>query len=115
MQGWSQEGRCCYVNLTAALTARMNAQANGYGGRVAGVGSNFSSALSPKPLVDVILANQPFCGGCAWDGADRAWRAGPQYRDIEALFYQAADLKLLGSFVRRAGLSAKVSRRRSVC
>ncbi len=63
MQGWSQEGRCCYVNLTAALTARMNAQANGYGGRVAGVGSNFSSALSPKPLVDVILANNLFAAG----------------------------------------------------
>ena len=119
------------INPTAAGTAAANARANGYGHRVAVITSDLFSAVSAVPLFDVILTNPPFCSGAAWDVADRAWRAGPHYRNIKALFAQAAerlapggaiyiilssqsDLELLGCFVREAGLTARLVWHRKV-
>ena len=112
------------INPVAATTAAENAGANGFGDRVLAVASNLLSAVAPGPHFDVILINPPFCAGEAWDVADRAWRAGPNYRDIAMLFEQArerlapngivyliisskSDLGLLGNFIHRAGFSTE--------
>lgn len=119
------------VNPVAALTAAANARANGFEDRVSGVVSNLFSAIPPEARFDVILTNPPFCDGKAWDTADRAWRAGAQYKDIAPLFDQArkrlapngvvylilsshADLELVGTFVRRAGFHAGIAGQRRV-
>jgi release factor glutamine methyltransferase len=119
------------INPQAALTAGINARANRFQNRIAPVGSNLFSATAARPTFDVILTNPPFCSGRAWDIADRAWRAGSGYSDIEALFAQASerlrpggvmymilsslsDLELLGSFIRQAGLSARIASQRRV-
>ena len=47
------------------------------------------SALAPRAQFDVILSNPPFFPEEPIDIADRAWHAGPGYRDIAALFEQA--------------------------
>jgi len=116
------------INPVAAATAAENARQNGVGDRVVAVASNLFSAVAPGPHFDVILINPPFCAGEAWDVADRAWRAGPDYKDIAALFEQArerlapagivyliistnSDLALLGTLIRRAGFSATLVRR----
>src|SRR5262249_33878371 len=119
------------VNPRAALAASANARANGFDRCVVAVASNLFSAIAPRPQFDVILTNPPFCAGAAWDTADRAWRAGPQYKDIAPLFAQArerlapngvmylilsshTDLELVGTFVRKAGLSARVAAQQQV-
>ena len=119
------------INPVAAATAAENARANGAGNRIVAVVSNLFSAVAPGPHFDVILINPPFCAGEAWDVADRAWRAGPGYRDIAPLFEQArerlarngivylvissaSDLALLGELIRRAGFSAKLESRRFI-
>jgi methylase of polypeptide subunit release factors len=79
------------INPNAARTAAENAQANGFGGRVSAVCSNALSALAARPLFDVILTSPPSFTGEPLDLADRAWHAGPQYRDIAALFEQARE------------------------
>ncbi len=65
------------------------------------------------------------------DLADRAWHAGPHYRDIAALFDQArerlkpggclylllssdSDLDLLGNLIERAGFQARLVAERSI-
>jgi release factor glutamine methyltransferase len=85
-----------------------------------GVASNLLSAIAPRPLFDVILSSPPSFPGEPSDIADRAWFAGPNYRDIASLFDQArerlapdgrfyillssdSDLVLLGALIRRAG------------
>lgn len=119
------------INPVAAATTAENAHANGYGNRVVAVASNLFSALAPRPQFDVILVNPPFCAGEAWDVADRAWRAGPDYRDIAHLFEQArerlvptgmvyliisskSDLRLVGNLIRRAGFSAELVSQRFI-
>ena len=119
------------INPVAAATAAENARANGFGDRVVAVASNLFSAVAPRPHFDVILINPPFCAGKAWDVADRAWRAGPNYADIAPLFEQArerlapdgivyliisskSDLGLLRNFIRRAGFSAELMSKRFV-
>ncbi|MBO0758778.1 MAG: methyltransferase, partial [Bradyrhizobiaceae bacterium] len=69
--------------------------------------------------------------GMAWDIADRAWRAGPQYRDIAPLFAQArerlapngviylilsshSNLELFGEFVQEAGFGVRIVGQRQV-
>ena len=76
------------INPNAARAASENARANGLGDRVRGVCSNLMSALAPRPLFDVILSSPPSFAGEPRDLADRAWHAGPGYRDIAALFGQ---------------------------
>ena len=77
------------INPKAVNAATDNARANGLGDRVTAVGSDLMSALAPGFLFDVILSNPPFFSGEPRDIADRAWVAGPGYRDIMSLFDQA--------------------------
>lgn len=119
------------INPAAAATAAENARQNGVGDRVVTVVSNLFSGVAPGPHFDVILINPPFCAGEVWDVADRAWRAGPNYKDIAPLFEQArerlapaglayliissaSDLDLIGELIRRAGFSAELMSRRFI-
>ena len=79
------------INPAAAKVAAENAHANGLGKPIIAVGSNLLSALSPRPLFDVILSSPPSFAGEPLDVADRAWHAGPSYRDIAMLFIQARE------------------------
>jgi methylase of polypeptide subunit release factors len=119
------------INPNAALTAEENARRNGLSDRVAALCSNLFSALAPRPLFDVILSNPPFFPGEPRDLADRAWHAGPDYRDIVSLFDQAyerlvpggrcyvllssdSDIEFLGSLVDRAGFRSRVIEEHSI-
>jgi methylase of polypeptide subunit release factors len=119
------------INPNAARAARDNARANGLGQRVTGVCSNLMSGLAPRPTFDVILSSPPSFAGEPRDLADRAWHAGPHYRDIAALFEQArerllpggclylllssdSDLDLLGELIARAGFRARLVAERSI-
>ena len=119
------------INPNAARAARDNAQRNELGTRVEAVCSNLFSALAPRPLFDVILSNPPFFPGEPRDLADRAWHAGPGYRDIIALFDQArerlapggllyvllssdSDLEFMRSLIARARLRARIVEERSI-
>jgi methylase of polypeptide subunit release factors len=113
------------VNLEAARTAAENARVNGYGDRVAIVCGDLLSAVSPDARFDAILSNPPFFAGEPRDTADRAWHAGPWYRDIAPLFHQIrerlapggrayvvlssdANLTALHSLIDAAGLARRV-------
>jgi methylase of polypeptide subunit release factors len=119
------------INPNAARTARENALANGLENRVTAVCSNLLSALAPRPLFDVIISSPPSFSGEPRDVADRAWHAGPDYRDIGRLFDQArerlapggrlylllssdSDLALLGSLIEQAGFRARPVRQRTI-
>src|SRR6266568_485692 len=82
-------------------------------------------------LFDVILSSPPSFAGEPRDVADRAWHAGPNYRDIAPLFDQArerlapggclyvlfstdSDLDLLGNLIRHAGFGARLVAERSI-
>ena len=116
------------INPNAALSAADNARLNGLAARVFPVCSNLLSAIAPRPLFDVILSSPPSFAGEPRDVADRAWVAGPGYRDIALLFAQArerlkpggrvyvllssdSDLGLLGRLIGEAGFSRKARRR----
>jgi hypothetical protein len=79
----------------------------------------------------VILSSPPSFPGEPKDLADRAWFAGPEYRDIAALFRQArerlraggrfyillssdSDLDLLGRLTAAAGFAARLVAERSI-
>jgi release factor glutamine methyltransferase len=113
------------INPNATFTAAENARANGMGDRVTAVCTNLLSALAPRPLFDVILSSPPKHAGEPRNLADRGWHAGPQYRDIAALFDQArerlnpggrlyvmvssdSDLDLFGKLIDRAGFRARL-------
>jgi 23S rRNA G2069 N7-methylase RlmK/C1962 C5-methylase RlmI len=119
------------INPNAVLAAADNARANGYGERVAAICSNLLSAVEPGALFDVIITSPPSFAGEPRDIADRAWHAGPDYRDITALFTQArehlaprgrvyllvssdTDLALFGTLIARAGFRAREAARRSI-
>lgn len=119
------------VNPNAVVTTAANARANGFEHCVFPVASNLFLAIAPRPQFDVILANPPFCDGRAWDVADRAWRAGAQYKDITPMFEQArrrllpdgvmylilsshSDLEFVESVIQRAGFEARVINERRV-
>lgn len=119
------------INPNAALSAGDNARLNGLAERVFPVCSNLMSAIAPRPLFDVILSSPPSFAGEPRDVADRAWVAGPGYRDIAMLFAQArerlkpggrfylllssdSDLGLLGRLIDEAGFSAKLVGERSI-
>src|SRR3954466_3558393 len=88
------------------------------------------SALAPRPMFDIIITSPPSFGGEPRDLADRAWHAGPDYRDITSLFDQAAerlapgghlylllssdsDLELMSALAERAGFQMCAVRTRS--
>jgi release factor glutamine methyltransferase len=119
------------INPNAALNAAENAQANGFGDRVSPVCANLFSALPPRPLFDVILSSPPKHAGEPLDLADRGWHAGPDYRDIAALFDEArprlkpggrlyvmvssdTDLSFVAGLIARAGFDACVALEHSI-
>jgi release factor glutamine methyltransferase len=119
------------INPNAALSARENAAAHGFGDRVSVVCGDLLSALSPRVQFDVILSNPPFFPEEPIDVADRAWHAGPGYRDIKALFEQArarlapggrfylllssdSDLALIGTLIEQARFHARLVARKSL-
>jgi methylase of polypeptide subunit release factors len=120
------------VNPNAALTAAENARANGHGGSFMAVCSNLLSALAPGALFDVIISSPPSFPGEPRDIADRAWYAGPNYRDVAPLFEQArerlapggrvyllvssdSDLDLFSALIIRARFQARLVAERSIC
>jgi hypothetical protein len=119
------------VNPNAALAAAENAHASGLDQTIVAAGSNLFSALRPGPLFDVILSSPSSFAGEPRDLADRAWHAGPDYRDIAILFVQArerlasggcmyvlfssdSDLDLLGGLISRAGFVARLVAERTI-
>ena len=118
------------VNPNAALSAAENARANGFGNRVSAVCSNLLSALATGALFDVIITSPPSFPGEPRDLADRAWHAGPDYRDIALLFDQArqrlapggrmyillssdSDLDLFSTLIARARFRARLAAERA--
>jgi release factor glutamine methyltransferase len=114
------------INPKAVRAAADNARANGLGDRVTALRSDLMSALAPGFLFDVIISNPPFFSGEPRDIADRAWVAGPGYRDIVSLFDQArrrlkpsgtmyvllssdSDLHFLGKLIAKAGFRARIA------
>ena len=119
------------INPNAARAAACNARDNGLGDRVRGVCSNLMSGLKAEPAFDVIITSPPSFPGEPRDLADRAWHAGPAYRDIAALFDQArerlapggvvylllssdSDLDRLGEMIHRAHFSAHMVGKQSI-
>jgi release factor glutamine methyltransferase len=119
------------INPNAARAASNNARDNGLGDRVSGLCSNLMSGLAAGPLFDVIITSPPSFPGEPRDLADRAWHAGPGYRDIAALFDQArerlapggvvylllssdSDLARLGELIHRAHFSAHLIGKQSI-
>jgi methylase of polypeptide subunit release factors len=119
------------INPNAALTAADNACANGYARNVTAACSNLLSAFAPAAQFDVIISSPPSFAGEPRDLADRAWHAGPYYRDVAALFEEArerlaprgrmyllvssdSDLALFGRLIERAGFRVREAARRSI-
>jgi release factor glutamine methyltransferase len=119
------------VNPNAALTAAENARANGFENLVTAMCSDLLSAVAPRDLFDVIITSPPSFPGEPRDLADRAWHAGPDYRDIAALFDQArerlapdgrmyillssdSDLDLFSTLITRARFRARLAAERSL-
>jgi release factor glutamine methyltransferase len=119
------------INPNAVRAAFVNSRANGFGSQITAVCGNLLSSLTPHSQFDVIVSNPPLFPGEPWDMADRAWLAGPAYRDIASLFEQAyqrlsptgvmyvilssdSDLSLLGDLIQKAGFQARLVRARSI-
>ena len=77
------------INPQAARAAELNARANGLA-QVEARESNLFSAVPESEKFDVIISSPPSFSGEPRNVADRAWHAGPGYRDILGLFDQAA-------------------------
>jgi release factor glutamine methyltransferase len=119
------------INPDAARSAGENTRLNGLSDRCHALCSNLLSAVAPQPLFDVILSNPPYFAGEPLDLADRAWHAGPGYRDIAPMFEQCrerlkpggriyllvssdSDLDALAAMYGAAGLQARLVHRRGV-
>lgn len=77
------------INQEAVRTAAENASLNALS-QVEARHSDLFSAVGERESFDVILSSPPSFGGEPKSMADRAWHAGPGYRDILPLFDQAA-------------------------
>ena len=114
------------INPRAVNAAADNSRTNGLGDRVTAVRSDLMAALAPGFQFDAIISNPPFFSGEPRDIADRAWVAGPGYRDIMSLFEQArqrlkpsgrmyvllssdSDLHFLGQLIAKAGFRARIA------
>jgi release factor glutamine methyltransferase len=84
------------INPAAVATAQSNAAGNGLGDRVIALESDLLAALPPQPAFDVIISSPPSFPGEPRDVADRAWHAGPDYRDVANLFTEAKSRLLPG-------------------
>jgi len=119
------------INPNAALSVPDNARHNGVGDRVTAVCMDLLSGFAAYPLFDVIIANPPKHTLEPHDLADRGWNAGPNHRDIAALFEQAyerlkpdgklyvmlsahSELSLIEKLIERARLRFRVTRRYSI-
>ena len=119
------------INPNAARAAAENARVNSFADRVTAVCSDLLSGLAPVPTFDVIVSSPPSFAGEPLDLADRAWHAGPNYRDIASLFDQAgerlapggrlyvllssdSDLELMDALASKAGFDTRVVQRRSI-
>jgi release factor glutamine methyltransferase len=113
------------INPDAARSAGENTRINGLSDRCTALCCNLLSAVTPGPLFDVILSNPPYFAGEPLDLADRAWHAGPGYRDIAPMFEQCrerlkpggsiyllvssdSDLDALAAMYGAAGLQARL-------
>jgi release factor glutamine methyltransferase len=118
------------INPAAVETANMNAAKNGFT-QVSALVSDLFAALPADRKFDVIISSPPSFSGEPRDNADRAWHAGPGYRDILSLFEQAGlrllpngrmyvllssdtNLALMQDLMRAAGFSAKKVAQRSI-
>jgi release factor glutamine methyltransferase len=77
------------INPEAVRTAAINAIRNGLP-QVEARESNLFSVVPETDKFDVIISSPPSFSGEPRNVADRAWHAGPGYRDIVPLFDQAA-------------------------
>ncbi len=77
------------INPEAVRTAATNAIANDLP-QVEARESNLFSAVPESEKFDLIISSPPSFSGEPRNVADRAWHAGPGYRDIMPLFDQAA-------------------------
>jgi HemK-related putative methylase len=119
------------INPNAVAAATENARANGLDDRVTAVCSDLLTEIPPGPRFDVILSNPPFFPDEPRDIADRAWNAGPDYRDIASFFDQArerltpngsiylllssdCDLDKIGTLIKDAGFGARLVDQRSI-
>jgi len=118
------------INPAAVETARLNAAKNGFA-QVSALVSDLFSALPADRKFDVIISSPPSFSGEPRDDADRAWHAGPGYRDILSLFDQAGrrlepdgrmylllssdtNIALMQSLMRSAGFAARKIAQRSI-
>lgn len=79
------------VNPSAALTAAENARGCGFGDHFYGGVLEPLLGTGPVTHFDVIISSPPSFPGEPRDIAHRACRAGPKYRDVVSLFYQARE------------------------
>ena len=118
------------INPAAVFATNLNAKKNGLT-QVNALESNLFSGLPANLRFDVIISSPPSFSGEPRDDADRAWHAGPGYRDILPLFEQAAqrlqpngkmyillssdtNLALMDSLIRSAGFASRQIARRSI-
>jgi release factor glutamine methyltransferase len=119
------------INPNAALSVRDNALRNGAGPQVTAVCMDLLSGFAPLPTFDVIISNPPKHAKEPRDLADRGWHAGPNHRDVAALFSQAhermkpggrlyvmfssdSELDLIDTLIERARLRSRVVQRCSI-
>jgi release factor glutamine methyltransferase len=119
------------INPAAVGTAQRNAASNNFGDRMIALESDLLAALPPQPAFEVIISSPPSFPGEPRDVADRAWHAGPDYRDIADLFTQAklrlapggvmylllssdSDLTRVGALISAAGFQASLVAERSI-
>jgi release factor glutamine methyltransferase len=95
------------INPNAAQAAAENAHANGFGGSIRAVGSNLLSAVTPRPLFDVILSSPPSFAGEPRDFAQARERLASDGR-MYLLLSTDSDLGLLGNLINRAGFAARL-------
>jgi release factor glutamine methyltransferase len=119
------------INPNAALSVRDNALRNGAGPRVTAVCMDLLSGFVPLPTFDVIISNPPKHAKEPRDLADRGWHAGPNHRDVAALFTEAyerlrpggrlyvmfssdSELDLIDTLIERAGFRSRVVKQYSI-
>ncbi|MBV8838458.1 MAG: methyltransferase [Alphaproteobacteria bacterium] len=118
------------INPNAARAAAQNARENGLSKAVSAICSDLFSEVPAGLRYDVIVTNPPYFAGEPLDLADRAWHAGPAWRDMRPLFEQArsrlapggriymvissrADLDLVTALISRADLHCHIVEQRA--
>src|SRR5450759_1070804 len=75
----------------AAETSAFNAAQNSLADRVVALEWNLFPAVRSDEKFDVLISSPPSFSGEPYGIADRAWHAGPNYRDIAMLFEEARE------------------------